>query len=120
MNTQLIVDEEAIKELIDTLELYLNLIKEDLPQLTQEHQRITTTLLQLKTQNSKVDNIGKLLKETNETFNTLKKELAQTPVHLKKAETLEQQYQTLKNKLIIAYALLGFIAGFAVNHFLPF
>ena len=109
-----------IIELIDTLELYLSLIKDDLPQLQEESQKISSTLLQLKSQNSKIDNIGKLLQSIEESFNSIKKELSQASTQTQTVKELKRDYHALKDRIIIAFALLGFIAGYAISHFLPF
>ena len=120
MNKKEELSKSDIIELIDTLELYLSLIKDELPLLQEESTKISSNLQKLQTHNTKIENIGKLLKETNESFLPIKKELSQALNQIQEIKELKHDYHALKNRIIIAFALLGFMAGFAINHFLPF
>jgi len=113
------LDKQDIKELIDTLELYLTLIKDDLPQLQEESKKISTILSELKTENRKVTNIGDILIEIKDTFKDVKRELSENQIKIKQIELLSNEYKSLKNRLIVAYGLIGFFVGYAINHLLP-
>jgi hypothetical protein len=109
-----------IIELIDTLELYLSLIKDDLPQLQEESQKISSTLEQLKIESRKVDNIGTLLIELKEIFTDIQKKLLKNESQSSRIELIINDYDTLKNRLNIIYALiLGFFSGYVINILLP-
>lgn len=118
MNEKEELNKSNIIELIDTLELYLSLVKDELPLLQDESKKISSNLKKLQTHNNKVENIGNLLKETNESFSFIKKELSQSLTQIREVKQLKQDYHALKNRIIIAFSLLGFIAGFMLNHFL--
>jgi len=120
MNQKEELSKSDIIELIDTLELYLRLVKDELPLLQEESTKISSNLQKLQTHNTKIENIGKLVKETNENFLPIQKELSQALSQIQEVKQLKQDYHSLKNRIIIAFALLGFTAGFAINHFLPF
>jgi septal ring factor EnvC (AmiA/AmiB activator) len=113
------LDKQDIKELIDTLELYLTLIKDDLPQLQEESKKISTILSELKTENRKITNIGNILIEIRDMFKDIKKEISKNSNQTKEIEHLYYEYKSFKNRLIVAYTLIGFIVGYLINYFLP-
>jgi uncharacterized coiled-coil DUF342 family protein len=111
---------EELRDLIDSLELYLKLINNDLPELKEENKKVASNLEQLVIESRKVTNLGNLLVELKETFNEIKKDLSQNHIHAKRIEQIVNQNQTLKSRLNIVYALLiGILAGYAINHLLP-
>ena len=113
------IDTQDIKELIDTLELYLTLIKDDLPELKEESKKISSILSELKTENRKVTNLGNILIEIRDIFQDIKKEISKNSNQTREIEELTYEYKFLKDRLIVAYTLIGFIIGYAINYFLP-
>ena len=109
---------EELRDLIDTLELYLKLVKSDLPELRAENKKASSNLQQLVIESRKVTNLGHLLVEIKELFRDIKRELPQQKIERKEIELIANQYKSLKNKLIVAYGLLGFFAGYTINYFL--
>jgi len=67
---------EELMDLIDSLELYLKLIKNDLPELREENRKTSSNLQQLVIESRKVTNIGTLLIELKETFADIQKRLS--------------------------------------------
>jgi DNA repair exonuclease SbcCD ATPase subunit len=113
------MDKRDMKNLIETLDLYLELINNDLPQLQEESKKISSILSELKTENRKVTNIGDILIEIKDTFKDVKRELSENQIKIKQIELLSNEYKSLKNRLIVAYGLIGFFVGYAINHLLP-
>ncbi len=112
------MDDRDMKNLIETMDLYLELIKNDLPELRAENKKASSNLQQLVIESRKVTNLGHLLVEIKELFRDIKRELPQQKIERKEIELIANQYKSLKNSLIVAYGLLGFFAGYAINYFL--
>jgi chromosome segregation ATPase len=112
---------EELRDLIDSLELYLKLINSDLPELREENRKTSSNLHQLVIESRKVTNIGTLLIELKETFADIQKRLSANESLSRRIELIVNEHDTLKNRLNIIYALLfGFFLGYAINIFLPF
>jgi len=111
---------EELRDLIDSLELYLKLVKNDLPKLHEENKKTSSNLEQLVIESRKVTNIGTMLIELKETFSDIQKSLSRYEMQTKRIELIAQNHDILQSRLNIIYALLfGFFMGYSINIFLP-
>ncbi|HHB93576.1 MAG TPA: hypothetical protein ENK88_00300 [Campylobacterales bacterium] len=110
------IDDRDMKNLIENMDLYLELIKIDLPELREENRKASSNLQQLVIESRKVTNLGKILVELKEIFQDIQKRLSEHESQVKRIELIANSSDTLKNRLNIIYALIfGALVGYTIN-----